>query len=68
MATGSGDNPVLLANGSSIDFAGSGAGAFQVNDSASSVKDSPTVSLSGNLASGQILGAGGEDFGTGMGP
>ena len=67
VATGSGDNPVLLANGSSIDFAGSGAGAFQVNDSASSVKDSPTVSLSGNLASGQILGAGGEDFGVGIG-
>ncbi len=47
-----GDKPVQLANGSSLVFAGTGAGAFQVSDATATTIG---VSLSGNISAGQSL-------------
>lgn len=52
VATGSGDNPVQLNDGSAMVFAGTGAGAFQVTDGSSSTIN---VALSGNIAADQSL-------------
>ena len=64
VATATGDNPVYLRNGSSIDFAGKGSSAFLVTDPLSSA---PSVSLSGNIAAGQSFAVGGEDLCGGAG-
>jgi len=59
VATGAGDNPVDLENGSSMVFAGTGAGAFLVQDL---TDESPTVTLSGNLSTGQSFTADAEEL------
>ena len=54
IAVGAGDNPVELADGSTLDLAGSGAGGFAMLDPADSSENS-TISVAGNVASGQTL-------------
>jgi RHS repeat-associated protein len=52
IASGAGENAVQLLDGSSLSLTGSGPGAFQVSAIGTIF---PTVSVSGNLASGQSL-------------
>ena len=57
VATGTGDNPIDMVNGSTLRFGGTGAGAFLVYDQGNT---SPTVTLSGDLSAGQTLTVDGE--------
>jgi hypothetical protein len=50
--TAAGDNPIQLLSGSSMDFAGSGPGAFLISDPSATIMNE---SLSGNIAAGQSL-------------
>src|SRR5581483_3605316 len=62
VSTAAGNNPIHLLSGSSLDFTGTGAGAFQFDDPST---DSGTLTLTGNLAATQSLDFPAEDFGHG---
>ena len=64
VTTGSGDNPVDLRSGATIDFGGTGAGSFVVSDPTVA---SPSATVSGNTSPGQILTVDGEDLCGGAG-
>ena len=66
VAKGTNDGPVDMLGGSTLTFAGTGSGAFEAYD-ANAVADNFTVSLAGNIASGQSLDIKTEDFGRGVG-
>jgi IPT/TIG domain len=63
VAGGAGDGPINLLGGSSVSFGGTGAGAFAVFDATNSATQNISVSLAGDLASGQSLEIGAGEFG-----
>src|SRR5581483_7950400 len=62
VSTAAGNNPIHLLSGSSLDFTGTGAGAFQFDDPST---DSGTLTLTGNLAATHSLDFPAEDVGHG---
>jgi hypothetical protein len=63
VAGGTNDNPVDLMGGSSLTFAGSGTGAFEVYDATNPNVQNIAVSLAGDLTTGQSLDIQSGEFG-----